>query len=115
MTKSSDDAARARRKYFAIKGAIAKRKGGAKSKTSDESSDAAKARRRHFAIQASIAKRESADSGSPPRKASRQRKQRTPHCYRCKEDLDSTSDDVCFRCGWIRCPSCSACGCYYDG
>jgi hypothetical protein len=97
-TVSDED--KARRRYFAIKNAIENRKTKSGQKISSESDEQAKARRRHFAIKASVEKRQ---AKSP----------RQPHCYRCKTDLDSQSDDSCSSCGWIRCVQCSACGCYY--
>jgi hypothetical protein len=43
----------------------------------------------------------------------RVRRFRITHCYACKTHLDSQQHSLCFRCGWIVCPTCGACGCGY--
>lgn len=39
---------------------------------------------------------------------------RTPRCHskKCRKRLNETME-LCKRCGWILCPSCSSCGCNY--
>jgi hypothetical protein len=38
---------------------------------------------------------------------------RTAVCHECGNHLDSRSDSVCPRCGWIICPDCGSCGYTY--
>jgi hypothetical protein len=38
---------------------------------------------------------------------------RSTHCYRCKEDLDSSLHVECNSCNWLIC-YCGACGCGYE-
>ena len=33
------------------------------------------------------------------------------HCRTCKKVLDEQTGKICKVCSWIRCPSCSTCGC----
>lgn len=55
--------------------------------------------------------------GLPPttvqRAVERDAKQRTSHCYKCKEFLDGSLDLQCTACAWILC-ECGACGCGYS-
>lgn len=39
---------------------------------------------------------------------------RTPRCHnkKCREQLDE-SMELCKKCGWITCPTCSSCGCNF--
>ncbi|RZN42946.1 MAG: hypothetical protein EFT35_01425 [Methanophagales archaeon ANME-1-THS] len=33
------------------------------------------------------------------------------YCFNCGEQFQSTETDLCLKCGWMRCPKCTACGC----
>ena len=37
---------------------------------------------------------------------------RITHCFNCKCTLNSSVDNKCWWCGWLKC-KCSACGCNY--
>lgn len=52
---------------------------------------------------------------SKPKKVFYKHSYRTPHCWKCKTDLDSRIDEECPTCGWIICPTCGACKHLCDG
>ena len=33
------------------------------------------------------------------------------YCFKCGERFESNEATICFKCGWMKCPKCGACGC----
>jgi len=46
-------------------------------------------------------------------KINKKRKYRSTHCFQCKSDIDTETNEQCNNCKWIIC-DCGACGCDYE-
>ena len=38
----------------------------------------------------------------------------TVYCFQCGEEFSSSESELCPKCGWMTCPSCSKCRCELD-